>query len=84
MRHQHGLANAIMLFLASVFAAALIIAALNGPFETILGISGDVTTTKEAETGVGFIATFWDLIPFVVVTLGIIQLVGQAAVEAKV
>lgn len=84
MQFTHGLANAIMLFLVSIFGAALIIAALNGPFDTILGISGGVTTTEEAQTGVGFISTFWDLLPFAVVALGMIQLIGQAALESKV
>lgn len=82
MQFTHGLANAIMLFLGSILAAALIIAALNGPFETILGVSSGVTTTDEAATGVGFISTFWDLVPFIVVALGLIQLVGTAAAEA--
>jgi len=73
-----------MLFLVSIFGAALIIAALSGPFDTILGISAGITTTSEAETGVGFIEQFWGLIPFIVIALGTIQLVGQAALEARV
>jgi len=84
MRYTHGLANAIMLFLVSIFGAALIIAALNGPFETITTISAGVTTTKEAETGVGFITTFWDILPFAVIALGMIQLIGRAALESRV
>ena len=84
MKYTHGLANAIMLFLVSIFGAALIIAALNGPFETITTISSGVTTTEEAETGVGFITTFWDLLPFAVIALGMIQLIGRAALESRV
>lgn len=84
MEYAHGLANAIMLFLVSIFGAALIIAALNGPFETITTISAGVTTTQEAQTGVGFITTFWDLLPFAVIALGMIQLIGRAALESRV
>lgn len=84
MAYTHGLANAIMLFLVSIFGAALIIAALNGPFETITTISSGVTTTEEAQVGVGFISTFWDLLPFAVIALGMIQLIGRAALESRV
>lgn len=81
--HAQHLANALMVFFASLAAAALILAALNSPVETILSTSDSVITTSKAETGVGFIEQFWNALPFIVVFLGLIQLLGAAALEAR-
>jgi hypothetical protein len=81
MAHAVGLANNLMLFFVSIAAAALLLAVLNDPFQSIAAAS--TASSPQAQQGQAFIQTYWDALPFVVVFLGLIQLVGAAAVEAK-
>lgn len=83
MIHQHQLANAIIIFIGSLIAAALIIAALNSPFNDIMSTAGSVGTSAEAQAGQNIIQQAWLIAPFGVVVLGLIQLIGAAAKESK-
>lgn len=78
-----GLARAIMIFLATLVAAALLIAVLNAPFETFVSASESVTRTEQAAQGRQWIVTFWNNLPFVVALLVFIMLVAAAAVEGR-
>jgi len=82
-RYRHGLANNLMLFFGSIAFAALLIAVFNSPIETIAAAGADVTSSQQAATGQRWIEQFWSATPFIVVALGLIQLLGAAAVEAK-
>jgi len=84
MTHTHRLANAIIIFLASLAAAALIIAALNSPFADVMTTAGTIGTSAEAETGRNIINSAWNLAPFITVLLGLIYLIGSASTESRV
>lgn len=81
---EHHLANAIIIFIGSLLAAALIIAALNSPVEQMITTASTIGSTPEAKTGRTIINQAWSLAPFIVVLLGLIQLVGAAAAEGRV
>lgn len=81
--HSHGLANNLMLFFGSIAFAALLIAVFNGPMDTIALAGSDVATSDQAATGQKWIEQFWASVPFIIVALGLIQLLGAAAVEAR-
>lgn len=83
MTHTNHLANAVIIFLASLAAAALIIAALNSPFADVMASAATVGDSAEAETGRNIITSAWDLAPFITVLLGLIYLVGSAASESR-
>lgn len=82
-RERAGLARAIMIFLATLIAAALLIAVLNSPFETLVSTSEGLTTTQQAAQGRQWITMFWDGLPFIVAFLGFLQLLAAAAAERR-
>jgi hypothetical protein len=83
-RYRHGLANAIIIFIFSLAAAALIIAALNSPFDSVIATAGTVGTSEEAQVGRNIVTTAWDLAPIITVLLGLIYVIGSAATESNV
>lgn len=83
MRHTHHLANAIIIFFASLAAAALIIAALNSPFGDVMTTAGTIGTSAEAQTGRNIINSAWNLAPIITVLLGLIYLIGSASAESE-
>lgn len=82
-RERAGLARSILVFFVGLAAAGLLIAVLNGPFETFVATSADLTTTTQADKGRQWITMFWDALPFIVVFLAFIQLLGAAAAERR-
>jgi len=68
--HRAALANNLMLFFASLAFAGLLIAVFNDPMSTIESASISVTESQEAEQGRAYIMTVWDLMPFIVSSLG--------------
>lgn len=82
-RERAGLARAIMIFLGTLVAAALLIAVLNSPFETLVTTSEGLTTTSEAAQGREWIVSFWGALPFIIAFLGLLQLVAAAAFEGR-
>jgi len=84
MTQTAHLANAVIIFLGSIAAAALLIAAFNDPFNQIMGTAETIGTSPDASTGRNIIQQAWDLLPFIVVFVGLVQLIGAAARESKV
>lgn len=84
MSHVQPLTNALIIFLGSLMAAALLIAAFNSPFESIMSTATTVGASGEAQAGRNIINDAWALLPFGVVLLGLIQLIGAAARESRV
>ena len=78
-----GLARAIIIFFVAIGAAGLLYAILNQPVQTIFGISESMTTTTQASRGRGYVTNFWDALPFVIVMLAFLQLIGAAAIEGR-
>lgn len=79
-----ALARNIMIFFAGLAAAGILLAVLNGPFDTMVATSENVTRTPQAAQGRQYITTFWDSVPFVVVFLAFFQLLGAAAAERRI
>jgi len=82
-RERAGLARALVIFIAGIGAAGMLIGVLNGPFETIAAASADTAQTSQAAQGREWIVMFWDGLPFIVVMLAFIQLIGAAAAERR-
>lgn len=82
-RERAGLARALFIFFASLAAAGLIIAVLNDPFNTIAATGADVSSSSQAAQGHDYITAFWRALPFIVVFLGLAQLLGAAAAERR-
>lgn len=81
-QYESHLANAMIVFVASLLAAALLIAVFNGPVEQLLAAGAAVGSSSEAEAGRNVIEQSWALAPIMVVLLGLIQLIGAAAAES--
>jgi len=82
-RQRVGLARSLAIFFVAIAAAGLILGVLQGPFDQLVAASSDITQTSQAATGRGWIVTFWDALPFIVVLLGFVQLIGAAAAERR-
>lgn len=82
--YTNYLTNAIIIFLGSIVFAGLLIAVFNSPFETIMSTAATVGTSQEAATSRTIISDAWSVLPFAVVLIGLIQLVGAAAKESQV
>lgn len=78
-----GLARSVFVFFAGLAAAGLLIGVLNGPFETMVQTSADMTQTSQAAQGRQWIVAFWDALPFIVVFLAFMQLLAAAAFERR-
>ena len=75
------LANNIMLFFASLAAAGLLFAVLNDPFTSLMAAGeGQTAQAQQAEA---YVEQFWSALPFIMVFLGLVQLLGAATVEAR-
>jgi len=79
-----GLARNLFVFFASLAAAGLIIAVLNDPAMTLFATGSDISSSTQAADGQAYVRAFWDALPFVVVFLGLAQLLGAAAAERRV
>lgn len=82
-RERAGLARALLIFFVGLGAAGLLIGVLNDPFSTIATAGADTAQTSEANQGREWIVMFWDGLPFIVVFLAFIQLLGAAAAERR-
>lgn len=82
--YTNYLTNAIIIFLGSIVFAGLLIAVFNSPFETIMSTAAGVGTSSEAATSRTIISDAWGVLPFIVVVIGLIQLVGAAAKESQI
>jgi hypothetical protein len=78
-----GLARAFFIFVVGVGLAGVLIAVLNGPFDTIAATGSSVADTSQAARGQGYIEAFWDSIPVVIALLAFLQLLGAAAAEGR-
>jgi len=82
-RERAGLARALIIFVVGLGAAGLILGVLNGPFEQMASASADIAQTSQANQGRQWIVMFWDGLPFIIVSLAFIQLLGAAAAERR-
>jgi hypothetical protein len=78
-----GLARAIFIFFAGLAAAGFVLGVLNDPFNQIMSVGADYSTTSEAAKGRGYVQAFWDALPFIMVFLALAQLIGAAASERR-
>lgn len=82
-RERAGLARALLIFFTGLAAAGLIIGVLNSPFEAFVTASTETTNSPQAAQGRQWIVMFWDGLPFIVVFLAFVQLLGAAAAERR-
>jgi len=78
-----GLARAFFIFVVGIGLAGVLIAVLNGPFETIASTGAEVSQSSQAARGQGYIEAFWDSIPVIIALLAFLQLLGAAAAEGR-
>jgi len=78
-----GLAANLLLFFASLAVAGMLLAILQGPFDQIAQAGANIATTAEADRGRSMIEQFWNMLPFVVAILGLVQLLGAAIVQGR-
>ena len=83
-QQRAALARNVLIFFAGLAAAGLIIGVLNGPFETLVAASESTGQTPQAADGRAYVTSFWDALPFIVVLLAFLQLLGAAAAERRV
>jgi len=82
-RERAGLARALIIFFAGLAAAAMILAVLNDPFNSMVATSQSLTETQQAAQGRQWMVSFWDALPVIIVLLALLQLLGAAAVEGR-
>mgnify|MGYP007101483591 CR=1 FL=1 len=82
-RQRAGLARALLIFVVGLGMAGLMIAVLNGPFETIAATGSSVADSSQAARGQGYIETFWNAMPVIIALLAFLQLLGAAAAEGR-
>lgn len=82
-RQRAGLARALLIFVVGLGMAGLMIAVLNGPFETIAATGASVASSDQAARGQGYIETFWSALPVIIALLAFLQLLGAAAAEGR-
>lgn len=82
-RQRAGLARAFFIFVVGLAIAGVLIAVLNGPFETIATTGAEVANSSQAARGRGFITAFWDSLPVIIALLAFLQLLGAAAAEGR-
>lgn len=79
----HGLANRV-LDLGVIVVLGAILMAVGGQFiPRLLERAKAESDVTEAATGIGYIQTFWEWFPLVVVVVGLFMLIAGAAVEAR-
>jgi hypothetical protein len=82
-RQRAGLARAFFIFVIGLALAGVLIAVLNGPFETIASTGASVSQSAQAARGQGYIESFWDALPVIIALLAFLQLLGAAAAEGR-
>ena len=82
-RERAALARNLFIFFAGLAAAGLLIAVLNDPFWTIADAGAETSTSSQAAQGQAYVEAFWEALPFIIVFLGLAQLLGAAAAERR-
>ncbi len=82
-RERAALARSIFIFFCGLAAAGLLIAVLNGPFDTIMATGQETATSSQAAQGQSYIGSYWDALPFIIVFISLAQLLGAAAAEGR-
>jgi len=82
-RQRAGLARAFFIFIVGLGAAGVLIAVLNGPFDTVMAAGDNLAQSQQAARGQGYVQTFWNSIPLIVALLAFLQLLGAAAAEGR-
>jgi len=82
-RQRAGLARAFFIFIVGLGAAGVLIAVLNGPFDTVMSAGSDLAQSQQAQRGQGYVRTFWNSVPLIVALLAFLQLLGAAAAEGR-
>jgi len=78
-----GLARAFLIFIVGLGMSGLMIAVLNGPFETIASTGASVADSSQAARGQGYIESYWNALPVIIALLAFLQLLGAAAAEGR-
>jgi len=82
-RERAGLARAFFIFVVGLALAGVLIAVLNGPFDTIASTGAAVADSSQAARGQGYVEAFWDSLPVIIALLAFLQLLGAAAAEGR-
>jgi len=82
-RERAALARSLFIFFASLAAGGMIIGVLNDPAMTLFQTGSDISSSTQAADGQAYVEAFWRALPFIIVFLGLAQLLGAAAAERK-
>lgn len=82
-RGRAGLANRLLMFGGTLVAGALLIAILQGPFDTILDHAASISSVQQAATGRKWTRQMFGWAPFWIGMLGIVMLVSGAVYESR-
>jgi len=82
-RQRAGLARAFFIFIVGLGAAGVLIAVLNGPFDSVIAAGDGLAQSAQADRGRGYVNTFWNSIPLIVALLAFLQLLSAAAAEGR-
>jgi len=81
--HRAGLARAFFIFVVGLGAAGVLIGVLNGPFDTVMATGDTLGQSQQAQTGQGYVNSFWSSLPIIIVVLAFLQLLSAAAAEGR-
>jgi hypothetical protein len=81
--HRAGLARAFFIFIVGLGAAGVLIGVLNGPFDAVMATGDTLGQSQQAQTGQGYVNSFWDSLPIIIVVLAFLQLLSAAAAEGR-
>jgi len=78
-----ALARALLIFVVGLGAAGVLLAVLNGPFDTIASTGTSISQSSQAARGQSYIESFWNALPVIIALLALLQLLGAAAAEGR-
>lgn len=82
-RERAGLARSLVIFFIGLGAAGLLLAVINGPVDTIFAVGTGLSSSPQAAEGAVYVDQFWNALPFTILFLAFVQLLGAAAAERR-
>jgi hypothetical protein len=76
------LAYQIIVFFAALALGALLFIVLNQPFEMLMGVAAERTSSESAAEGQRYVSQIWSALPLVIVGIGAFGLIVAAVREA--
>jgi len=79
---EAAIAYNIIVFVGTILLGAFLIIILGDAHTQLLGFADTYTTTANGNTGLGYVKDYWSALPWFIMVVGLLQLLGAVAFKS--